>query len=148
MALTLPTLLVGPLLELGKGLINRFFPDPADAAAAQLELLKMAQTGELAQLAADSEIAKAQIAVNQVEAGSSSIWVSGWRPFIGWTCGAAFAYKFVLAPAVAFGMTAAGHPIELPVLDFTEMSTVLLGMLGLGGLRSLERIKGVIPPGK
>lgn len=136
-------LLIGPIIELGKGLINRFFPDPAQAAAAQLELLKMAQTGELAQLAAESDIAKAQIAVNQAEAASGSLFVAGWRPFIGWTCGAAFAYKFVLAPAVAFGMTAAGHPIDLPVLDFTEMSTVLLGMLGIGGLRTLEKIKGV-----
>lgn len=136
-------LLLGPIIELGKGLINRFFPDPAQAAAAQLELLKMAQTGELAQLAAEAEIAKAQIAVNQAEAASGSLFVAGWRPFIGWTCGAAFAYKFVLAPAVAFGMTAAGHPIELPVLDFTEMSTVLLGMLGIGALRTVEKVKGV-----
>lgn len=136
-------LLLGPILELGKGLINRFFPDPAQAAQAQLELLKMAQTGELAQLAAEAEIAKAQIAVNQVEAASSSLWVAGWRPFVGWVCGAAFAYKFVLAPAVAFGLTAAGHPVELPVLDFTEMSTVLLGMLGIGALRTVEKVKGV-----
>ena len=136
-------LFLGPLLELGKGLIGRFFPDPAQAAAAQLELLKMAQTGELAQMAADAEIAKAQIAVNQVEAANSSIWVSGWRPAVGWVCASAFAYKFVLAPAVAFGLTAFGHPVELPVLDFTEMSTVLLGMLGIGGLRTLEKIKGV-----
>lgn len=136
-------LFIGPILELGKGLINRFFPDPAQAAQAQLELLKMAQTGELAQLAAEAEIAKAQIAVNQVEAASSSLWVAGWRPFVGWVCGAAFAYKFVLAPAVAFGLTAAGHPVELPVLDFTEMSTVLLGMLGIGALRTVEKVKGV-----
>lgn len=136
-------LFLGPILELGKGLINRFFPDPAQAAQAQLELLKMAQTGELAQLAAEAEIAKAQIAVNQVEAASSSLWVAGWRPFVGWVCGAAFAYKFVLAPAVAFGLTAAGYPVELPVLDFTEMSTVLLGMLGIGALRTVEKVKGV-----
>jgi hypothetical protein len=136
-------LFIGPILELGKGLINRFFPDPAQAAAAQLELLKMAQTGELAQLAAETEIVKAQIAVNQAEAASSNLFVAGWRPFIGWTCGAAFAYKFVLAPAAAFALTAAGHPIELPVLDFTEMSTVLLGMLGIGALRTVEKVKGV-----
>lgn len=136
-------LLIGPILELGKGLINRFFPDPSQAAAAQLELLKMAQTGELAQLAAEAEIAKAQITVNQAEASSGNLFVAGWRPFIGWTCGAAFAYKFVLAPAAAFALTAAGHPIELPVLDFTEMSTVLLGMLGIGALRTVEKVKGV-----
>lgn len=136
-------LLIGPILELGKGLINRFFPDPEKAAAAQLELLKMAESGELARMAAAADIAKAQIAVNQVEAASASLWVAGWRPFIGWVCGAAFAYKFVLAPAAAFALTAAGHPITLPVLDFTEMSTVLLGMLGIGALRTVEKVKGV-----
>lgn len=124
-------------------LLDKFFPNAADAAEAKLKLLAMAQTGELAQLDADLKIATGQMAVNQVEAGNSSLFVAGWRPFIGWICGAAFAYKFVLAPAVAFGLTAAGHPIELPVLDFTEMSTVLLGMLGIGGLRTIEKIKGV-----
>lgn len=136
-------LLIAPLLKIGESLINRLFPDPTQAAAAQLELVKMAQTGELAKLAADTEIVKAQIATNATEAASSSLFVAGWRPFIGWTCGAAFAYKFVLAPAAAFALTATGHQVDLPVLDFTEMSTVLLGMLGIGGLRTLEKIKGV-----
>lgn len=141
--MALPALLIGPLLKIGEGLINRFFPDPAQAAAAQHELQKMALTGELEQLARDSDLAKAQIAVNAAEAASGSLFVAGWRPFIGWTCGAAFAYKFVLAPAAAFALTVAGYPVELPVLDFTEMSTVLLGMLGLSGMRSFEKIKGV-----
>lgn len=98
---------------------------------------------EREQLAATVALIQGQMAINQAEAGNSSVFVAGWRPFIGWVCGAAFAYKFVLAPALAFGMTAAGHPITLPVLDFTEMSTVLLGMLGIGGLRTIEKIKGV-----
>lgn len=136
-------LLLGPLADIVKSVIGRIWPDPAAQADAQLKLAVMVQNGELAQLAADTDLAKAQISVNASEASSSSLFVSGWRPFIGWTCGAAFAYKFVIAPAVAFGLTALGHPIELPVLDFTEMSTVLLGMLGLGGMRSLEKIKGV-----
>jgi len=141
--MAIPALLIGPLLEIGKGIINRLFPDPAAAAAAQLELLKMAQTGELAQLAADTELAKAQLVVNAAEASSGNAWASGWRPAIGWTCAAAFAYKFVLAPAVAFALTAAGHPIELPVLDFGEMLPILLGMLGLSSLRTFEKFKGV-----
>jgi hypothetical protein len=65
------------------------------------------------------------------------------QPFVGWICGAAFAYKFVVAPAAAFILTANGHPVTLPVLDFTEMSTVLLGMLGIGALRTVEKVKGV-----
>lgn len=138
-----PTLI--PLLG---GLLDKLLPDPAAAAAAKLQVMQMAQTGELAQLDADLKLATGQMEVNKVEAASSSLWVSGWRPAVGWCCAAAFAYKFVAAPMAAFILAAIGHPVELPVLDFTEMSTVLLGMLGLGGLRSLERIKGVIPPGK
>jgi hypothetical protein len=134
---------VTAMLDIGGKVIDRLFPDPTQAASAKLELIKLQQSGELANLSADVEIAKGQMAVNQAEAGGG-LFVGGWRPFIGWTCGAAFAYKFVLAPAVAFGMTAAGHPISLPVLDFTEMSTVLLGMLGLGGMRTVEKIKGVV----
>lgn len=123
-------------LDIGGKVIDRLWPDPSQAAAAKLELLKLQQSGELAQITG-------QMDINKVEAGSSSVFIGGWRPFIGWVCGASFAYKFILAPAVAFGMTAAGHPITLPVLDFTEMSTVLFGMLGIGGMRTIEKIKGV-----
>lgn len=136
-------LLIGPLAELVKGAISRIWPDPAMQAEANLKLAVMVQNGELAQLAADTDLAKGQLEVNKAEASSGSLFVAGWRPFIGWTCGAAFSYKFVLAPAGAFIMAATGNPIELPVLDFTEMSTILLGMLGLGSMRTLEKIKGV-----
>jgi len=131
------------LLDIGSKVIDRLWPDPTQAAAAKIELLKMQQTGELAQLAANTDLAKGQLDVNKAEAGNGSLFTSGWRPFVGWTCGAAFAYKFVLAPFIVLGLTAAGHPISLPVLDFTEMSTILLGMLGLGGMRTVEKIKGV-----
>jgi hypothetical protein len=124
-------------------LVDRLFPDAKAADAAKLELLKMQQTGDLAQMNADLQLSLGQIEVNKVEAASTDIFTSGWRPFVGWTCGAAFAYKFVLAPFIVLGLTAAGHPISLPVLDFTEMSTILLGMLGLGGMRTVEKIKGV-----
>lgn len=139
----IPIPIIDGVFNVGMKLIDRFFPDAAAADAAKLELLKMQQAGELAQLAADTDLAKGQLEVNKVEAGNGSVFTSGWRPFVGWTCGAAFAYKFVLAPFIVLGLTAAGHPISLPVLDFTEMSTILLGMLGLGGMRTVEKIKGV-----
>lgn len=138
-----PLPIIDGVFNVGMKLIDRFFPDAAAADAAKLKLLEMQQAGELAQLAADTDLAKGQLVVNQVEAASTSLFVAGWRPFIGWTCGAAFAYKFVLAPFIVLGLAAAGHPISLPVLDFTEMSTILLGMLGLGGMRTIEKIKGV-----
>lgn len=134
---------ISAMLGIGDKIIDRLWPDPAQAAAAKLELIKMQQSGELAMMAADVDIAKGQMAINAAEASNGSLFIGGWRPFIGWTCGAAFAYKFVLAPAAAFALTAYGNPIVLPVLDFTEMSTVLLGMLGLGGMRTVEKIKGV-----
>lgn len=133
-----PTLI--PLLG---NLLDKFFPDPAAANEAKLKLMQMAQTGELAQLDADLKLATGQIEVNKAEAASNSLFVSGWRPFIGWTCGAAFAFKFIIGPGAVVVMAMAGHPIVLPEFDFTEMSTILLGMLGLGGLRTVEKIKKV-----
>ena len=72
-----------------------------------------------------------------------SLFVAGWMPFGGWIFGAAFAYKFVVTPAAAFILTANGHPVTLSVLDFTEMSTVLLGILGIGALPTVEKVKDV-----
>lgn len=126
---------------LGK-VFDRVIPDPAAAADAKLKVMQLAQTGELEALHADTQLALGQLEINKVEAASPSLFTSGWRPYIGWTCGAAFSYKFVLAPIGLFVMAAIGHPIVLPVLDFTEMLTVLLGMLGLGGMRTYEKIKG------
>lgn len=131
------------LLPILGNLMDKLFPDPAAAANAKLQIMQMAQTGELAQLDADTKMAMGQIAVNQVEASSPSLFVAGWRPFVGWICGFAFAFKFVLGPLVAMLLTAAGYPVVLPVMDFTEMSTILLGMLGLGALRTVEKVKKV-----
>jgi hypothetical protein len=145
-------LLLSGLFDLGKGIINRIFPDPAQAAAAQLELLKMQQNGDLAQLAADTDLAKLQIQVNIEEAKHANIFVSGWRPAVGWCCAAAFAYSYVLLPFLqfvvfTFGTAEMAAQLKLaPALELSEMVPVLFGMLGLSGLRTAERIKGVVPP--
>lgn len=131
------------LIPLLGSILDKVFPDPAAAAAAKVQVMEMAQRGELAQLDADVKLATGQLDVNKAEASSTSLFVAGWRPFIGWTCGAAFAFKFIVGPAAVVLMAMAGHPITLPVFDFTEMSTILLGMLGLGGLRTIEKVKGV-----
>lgn len=124
-------------------LLDRIFPDPKAAADAKLEVMRMAQNGELAQLDAEVKLITAQVDVNKVEAANQSLFVAGWRPAIGWVCGAAFAFKFILGPAAVVVMAMAGHPINLPEFDFTEMSTILMGMLGLGALRTVEKVKGV-----
>lgn len=132
-----PTLI--PILG---NLMDRLFPDPKAAADAKLEVMRLAQSGELAQLNADLQMSQGQMEINKVEAASGSLFVAGWRPAIGWVCGAAFAFKFILGPSAVVVMAMAGHPIVLPEFDFTEMSTILMGMLGLGALRTVEKVKG------
>jgi hypothetical protein len=89
-------------------------------------------------------IALAQIEVNKIEAQSPSFFKSSWRPFIGWVCGIAFAYHFVLQPFLIFGLTVYGIQIpSLPVFDMSTLMTVLGGLLGLGTLRTYEKSKGL-----
>lgn len=88
-----------------------------------------------------AEINKAQLEVNKVEAGHTSIFVAGWRPFTGWVCSIALAYHFILQPLLTFVLYARGVEIVLPVFDMGTLTTVLLGMLGLGGMRSFEKVK-------
>lgn len=130
------------LVPILANLLDRIFPDPKVAADAKLEVMKLAQSGELAQLNANVQLATGQTEINKAEASNASLFVSGWRPFVGWTCGAAFAFKFIGGPAAFVLSQWAGHPITLPVFDFTEMSTILMGMLGLGALRTVEKVKG------
>ena len=125
---------VSALFEIGGKVLDRVLPDPAQQAAAKLELLKLQQNGELTQIAGQMEI-------NKVEAASSSIFVSGWRPAIGWICGAGFAVQFVIGPLAEWGSSLAGHPVKFPTMDTGTMMPLLLGMLGLGGLRTAEKLQ-------
>jgi len=134
---------IAALIPMLGNVFDRLFPDPAAAADAKVKVMEMAQRGELAHLDADLKMATGQMEVNRAEAQHASIFVAGWRPAIGWVCAAAFAFKFVLGPSAVVLMTMAGHPITLPEFDFSEMSTILLGMLGLGTLRTVEKIKKV-----
>ncbi len=94
---------------------------------------------EKAELIAD--INRAQLEVNKVEAGHTSIFVSGWRPFTGWICATALGYHYVLQPLLTFILYSFGNEVTLPTFDMTTLTTVLLGMLGLGGMRSFEKVK-------
>lgn len=118
----------GPLF----GLIDNLFTSDEEREAAKLKLLEMEQRGELA-----------QISVNMQEAKSEHLFVSGWRPAVGWVCVAAFAYTFVLMPFTSFIALAAGMDpallAALPDLDIGSMMPVLLGMLGLGAMRTYEK---------
>ena len=101
--------------------------------------LDKAEKAELIQ-----EIKNAQLEVNKVEAGSTNLFVSGWRPFVGWTCGVALAWHFVIAPFIMFFSAYFGLDMPaLPDFDMGSLLTVLMGMLGLGGLRTFEKYKGI-----
>lgn len=136
-------LLLGPLANIIKTVVGRLWPDPSQQAEAQLKLAQLVQSGELAQLAAETDLAKAQIGVNNTEAQSESLFKSGWRPNIGWICGAALGWNFIVRPAIVTGMALYGNPVALPAADMSELMPVLLGMLGLGGLRTIEKIRGI-----
>jgi len=120
---------IGSVADLAATVIGKLWPD------------KSAQ--EQAQLAAALTLVQGQLAINQVEASSSSVFTSGWRPALGWACGAAFAWNWVGLPIASLALTLSGYPIHLSPADMSEMMPVLLGMLGLGGLRTYEKVKGV-----
>lgn len=125
----------GPIASGLFNLIDQLFTSDEEREAAKLKVLELEKSGELA-----------QIGVNTQEAKHSSLFVAGWRPFIGWTCGLAFAWTFLLYPMLQFAVIAFGVPVDLsllPVMDLSEMMPVLLGMLGLGAMRSYERRNGV-----
>lgn len=91
----------------------------------------------------DQQSNNQQIEVNKTEAAHRSVFVAGWRPFIGWVCGTAFAYHFIIQPLLFLALTIAGKDLSaLPEFDISALLTVLGGMLGLGGLRTFEKLKG------
>jgi len=127
---------ISAALDIGGKLIDRLWPDPTQAAQAKLELVKMQQNGDLAVMVAQTDI-------NKIEAGSTNIFVSGWRPFVGWVCGAGLAYVAVLEPMLRFIATMLGYTGLFPEIDTTLTMQVLIGLLGMGGLRSLDKYNGV-----
>ena len=128
-------LILGPILEVGKTILDRFIPDPEKKREAEMELVRMAADGELKQVLA-------QLEINAREASSPSVWVSGWRPFFGWCGGAGFAYATIIQPILVWYGTARGWPTP-PDVNIDLLWTVVTGLLGVGGLRSLEKVKGV-----
>ena len=137
-------LVISGLFSAAQSLIERFFPDPEKKAAAQLELLKMQQSGALAQLAAETDLAKLQIQTNIEEAKSTNWWVAGWRPAIGWVCGAGLAYAALVEPFARFAAKVwFGYTGDFPVIDTDLTMQILMGMLGLGAMRSVEKVRNV-----
>tara|TARA_R100000315_G_C5201004_1_gene118195 strand:- start:245 stop:613 length:369 start_codon:yes stop_codon:yes gene_type:complete len=116
---------------------GRFLPEDKEARAKAEREIEAQLTTHLA------KIDLAQLDINKTEAAHRSIFVAGWRPFIGWSCGVALCWSYVFMPITQFIMAQTGYLVELPAMDMSEMMPVLMGMLGLGGLRSFEKYKGV-----
>lgn len=126
-------LLLGSVFELGKTIIDRLFPDPEKKAAAELELLKLTQSGDLQKVIG-------QLQINAEEAKHQSIFVAGWRPFAGWIGGLGFAYASIVHYVLVWVATLQGWPAP-PAVDIEILLYVLGGMLGLGTLRTYEKTR-------
>lgn len=134
-------LLLGGLFDLANKVFDKLFPNPEDKIKAQMEMLRLQQTGELAVLEAETKLAMGQMDINKVEAGSDSLFKSGWRPSVGWICTFGLAYQVVFRPV----FTWVGHNVAQwtapPSLELDTLMTLLFGLLGLGAYRTVEKIK-------
>jgi hypothetical protein len=129
--------LIPALLPAITDVIGRFLPEDKEARAKAEREIEQQLATHLA------NIDLAQLDINKTEAAHRSVFVSGWRPFIGWACGVSLAWSYVVLPILQFILSQTGYLIDLPALDMSQMMPVLMGMLGLGGLRTFEKFKGV-----
>lgn len=128
--------IIDAILEIGSKIFDRVIPDTNKRQEAK-EQLEMALAGQ------DFQLAIEQIKINAIEAQNGNIFVSGWRPFIGWVCGVAFGLHFLLFPILDKLITIfGGTPITIP-FDMDTLLYALGGLLGLGGFRTFEKVKGV-----
>ena len=128
-------------LDVASKIIDKIWPNAEDAAKAKLEMIKLQQAGEFKQIEMDYQLAIEQIKVNAVEAASGSLFIGGWRPAVGWVCVVGLAYTFIIQPLMAWGALLYGKPVP-PSLDTVVLMELLLGMLGLAGIRSYDKAKG------
>lgn len=130
------------LIPLIGTIVEKVIPDPQAAADAKLRVMELAQKGELAVLDADLKLAMGQVEVNKVEAGTD-LFRGGWRPATGWVCVVGLAYQFIVQPVLPWLVSLFGVSVPpLPAIDNETLMVLLTGMLGLGGLRTFERVKG------
>ena len=128
--------------DLGKTLISTIWPDPAKQAEELRLLEELKQTGNLAELQARVSLLQGQMAINAKEAEHPSLFVAGWRPFVGWVCGSSLLYVGLLEPFLRFWATIFGFTGDFPEIDTTTMIPVLLGMLGISHHRSEDKKNG------
>ena len=134
--MALDALGIGAIADFASNLVNRFFPDKTEAEKGQLSLILTTMQNQMA-------MNQGQMDTDKVEAANTSLFVSGWRPFVGWVCGGACAWNWVGLPVVNAVATMAKHPLALAPADLTQMLPLLMGMLGMGALRTYEKLNGV-----
>ena len=126
---------IGEIATAVGGIVDKFLPDKTQAEKDEL-------TRELAQLQFQQAVIQSQTDTNKAEASNQSVFVAGWRPGLGWVYVAACSWNWLLLPVAKLAATLAGHPLDLAPADLTEMLPILMGMLGLGGLRTIEKLNG------
>lgn len=137
-------MIVDGILGFATSIVERIWPDPATKAEAILKLKELEQQGELAELASATQLATGQLEINKIEAANSNLFVSGWRPAVGWVCCFSFAYILILQPFMLFLCALFNKVIPtLPNIDTDLLGWALGGILGLGGMRTVEKVKGV-----
>lgn len=133
---------LGSIADLAGKVIDKIFPDKDAAEKAKLELFKMQQEGNLKELEAEFQLKLQQLVINTEEAKNGSVFVSGWRPFVGWVCGAALAYNYIVMPFMVWAVkNFYSDAPPMPILDMGELMTLLVGMLGIGFMRSWDKQK-------
>jgi hypothetical protein len=144
MAFDLNSFIGGNIAEAFAKVVGVFKVSPEATLAAQTELtqIQLELQGKLI------DQVSAQMDINKVEAGSTSIFVAGWRPAIGWICGLGLGVQFLVNPLATWFAALAGHPIAFPSLDLGTLMTLLFGMLGLAAARTYEKAVGVTGAGK
>lgn len=124
------------ILGAGLKIIEKVIPDPQKKAEMELELFKMKQAGDFRELEAQLEVIRNQAEINKIEAGSGNLFIAGWRPATGWVCVLGLLSEFIIKPYAAY------FGIIVPSIE-AMLFELLFGLLGIGGLRTIEKIKGV-----
>lgn len=127
---------IGSVADLAKSVINKIWPDKSEQEKQQMAIALSAMQNEMA-------LAQGQMDTNKVEAGNPTLFISGWRPFVGWVCGSACAWNWVGLPIVKALMGVFHKDFPVAPADLTQMLPLLMGMLGMGALRTYEKLNGV-----
>lgn len=134
--------IIPSIADIGKDILDRVIPDPAQAAAAKLELAKLQQTGELGSLDSVTKLAEGQLAVDNTEAASSDP-LQHWRGGAGWVCVLALGYEFLIQPIGTWITNLCGSEIVAPSINVNALMPLLIGMLGLGTMHVAEKITAI-----